>query len=38
MKGREEGQMEGREEKKTVRKVGRIGPLGRPVLAHGPHV
>ena len=34
----EEGQKEGRKEKKTGMKVGRIGPLGRPILAHGPHV
>ena len=33
--GREEGQMEGR---KRRRKLGRIGPLGGPVLPYGPHV
>ena len=42
---REEGQMEGRKGGRTdgrkegkEKEVGQIGPLGGPVLAHGPHV
>ena len=35
---RKVGRTDGRKEKNTGMKVGRIAPLGGPVLACGPHV